>query len=91
MTRLPGALAALYLITTLSVAAQPKDGKQIFRFDTFGDEQLWTDTLQMHTVVAKLTPRAALEAGLKVDSEVLPLQPSSLLPMPGAIELSTVE
>ena len=23
------------------------DGKSIFRFDTFGDEQLWTDTLQM--------------------------------------------
>ena len=74
MTRLPGALAAgLYLITTLSVAAQPRDGKQIFRFETFGDEQLWTDTLQMQTVVSKLTPQAALEAGLKVDVEALPL------------------
>ena len=73
MTRLLGALAGLYLITTLSVAAQPKDGKQIFRFDTFGDEQLWTDTLQMQTVVAKLTPQAALDAGLKVDVQALPL------------------
>jgi hypothetical protein len=25
-------------------------GQQIFRFDTFGDEQLWTDTLHMHEV-----------------------------------------
>jgi hypothetical protein len=72
MTRLLGALAGLYLITTLSVAAQPRDGKQIFRFDTFGDEQLWTDTLQMQTVVSKLTPQAALAAGLKVDVEALP-------------------
>ncbi len=23
-----------------------RDGQAIFRFDTFGDEQLWTDTLQ---------------------------------------------
>ena len=72
MTRLLGALLGFYLITTLSVAAQPRDGKQIFRFDTFGDEQLWTDTLQMQTVVSKLTPQAALAAGLKVDVEALP-------------------
>ena len=28
------------------------DGQSIFRFDTFGDEQLWTDTLQMQKVIA---------------------------------------
>ena len=72
MTRLLGALLGFYLITTLSVAAQPRDGKQIFRFDTFGDEQLWTDTLQMQTAVSKLTPQDALAAGLKVDVEALP-------------------
>ncbi len=48
-------------------------GKEIFRFDTFGDEQLWTDTLQLHNVVAgAVDPVTALSVGLKVDSEVLP-------------------
>ena len=27
-----------------------KHGQAIFRFDTFGDEQLWTDVLRMHEV-----------------------------------------
>lgn len=48
-------------------------GKEIFRFDTFGDEQLWTDSLQLHNVVAgAVDPVTALSVGLKVDSEVLP-------------------
>lgn len=48
-------------------------GKEIFRFDTFGDEQLWTDTLQLHDVItAAVDPVTALSVGLKVDSEVLP-------------------
>ena len=29
-----------------------KDGRQIFRYDTFGDEQLWTGVLRMHEVIA---------------------------------------
>jgi len=29
-------------------AAGSDDGQAIFRFDTFGDEQLWTDVLRMH-------------------------------------------
>ena len=73
MTRVVGALAAVYLVTALSVTAQPKTGREIFRFDTFGDEQLWTTTLQMHTVIPSLTPRAVLGLGLKVDVEALPL------------------
>ncbi|HEY0504828.1 MAG TPA: hypothetical protein VGD42_15205 [Lysobacter sp.] len=49
------------------------EGKRIFRFDTFGDEQLWTDTLRMHEVVEKnVDPTTALAVGLKVDSDVLP-------------------
>ena len=47
-------------------------GKAIFRFDTFGDEQLWTDRLRMHEVVATIDPITALSVGLKVDSEALP-------------------
>jgi mono/diheme cytochrome c family protein len=52
-------------------SAKAPDGKQIFRFDTFGDEQLWTDTLQMHRAIASVSPAAALGVGLKVDVEAL--------------------
>src|SRR5215475_7513679 len=48
------------------------DGQSIFRFDTFGDEQKWTDTLQMQKVIANVSPRTALSVGLKVDSDALP-------------------
>jgi mono/diheme cytochrome c family protein len=48
-------------------------GKQTFRFDTFGDETFWTDTLHMNTVVGTaVDPTTALSVGLKVDSEALP-------------------
>jgi mono/diheme cytochrome c family protein len=49
-----------------------KDGQQIFRYDTFGDEQLWTDVLRIHEVVATVPPATALAVGLKVDVEALP-------------------
>jgi hypothetical protein len=29
------------------------EGQRVFRFDTFGDEQLWTNTLRLHEVVEK--------------------------------------
>jgi mono/diheme cytochrome c family protein len=48
------------------------DGKSIFRFDTFGDEQLWTNTLQLQKPIANVSPRTALAVGLKVDSDALP-------------------
>jgi mono/diheme cytochrome c family protein len=48
-------------------------GRQIFRFDTFGDEAQWTDTLRMHEVIASaVDPATALAVGLKVDAEALP-------------------
>ena len=54
-------------------SAAPPDGREIFRFDTFGDEQLWTDTLRLHEVVEKsVDPLTALKVGFKVDSAVLP-------------------
>jgi len=58
-----------------SLFAQRPDrsnGQAIFRFDTFGDEQLWTDVLRMHEVIATVSPRTALSVGLKVDVEALP-------------------
>src|SRR5215831_16020585 len=53
-------------------AAEHADGQRIFRFDTFGDEQLWTEVLRMHEVVATLDPATALGVGLKVDVDALP-------------------
>jgi len=56
-----------------SDAATIAQGKQIFRYDTFGDETLWTDTLRMHEVIAAaVDPTTALSVGLKVDAEALP-------------------
>jgi hypothetical protein len=52
--------------------AKRREGQAIFRYDTFGDEQLWTDVLRMHEVVATVPPATALAVGLKVDVEALP-------------------
>jgi hypothetical protein len=49
-----------------------RDGQSIFRFDTFGDEQLWTDVLRMHEVIPGVDPATALAVGLKVDVDALP-------------------
>jgi mono/diheme cytochrome c family protein len=49
-----------------------RTGQAIFRYDTFGDEQLWTDVLRMHEVIATVPPATALAVGLKVDVEALP-------------------
>jgi hypothetical protein len=68
--------AAVYLVATSWVIARAQsggfDGKQVFRFDTFGDEQLWTDVLQMQKAIAGVSPAIALSLGLKVDSDTLP-------------------
>jgi hypothetical protein len=58
------------------------EGRRTFRFDTFGDQQFWGDTLHLHEAVegAKfggvgpgLSPQTALALGLKVDSQALPV------------------
>src|SRR5439155_375904 len=52
-------------------------GRQIFRFDTFGDEAWWGDTLKLHQAIAGarnggvgpgVSPKTALAVGLKVDA-----------------------
>ena len=56
-----------------ATAALVAEGQKVFRFDTFGDEQVWTDKLRLHDVVEKsVDPTTALKVGLKVDAEVLP-------------------
>src|SRR6185503_11096255 len=51
---------------------RPQDGQAIFRFDTFGDEQLWTDVLRMNEAISAVSPATALSVGLKVDVAALP-------------------
>jgi hypothetical protein len=56
-------------------------GRETFRFDTFGDELFWGDALGLHLAIEGsrfggvgpgLSPRAALTLGLKVDADALP-------------------
>ena len=50
-------------------------GKDIFRFDTYGDETFWTDTLRIHEVIqSAVDPTTALGVGLKVDADALPAE-----------------
>jgi hypothetical protein len=57
------------------------EGRQTFRYDTFGDEAFWGDALHLHQAIAGaahggvgagISPNAALGLGLKVDAEALP-------------------
>jgi mono/diheme cytochrome c family protein len=51
-----------------------RQGREIFRDDTFGDEQFWTDTARLHEVVLRqVQPLEALSLGLKVDMDRLNL------------------
>jgi hypothetical protein len=58
-----------------------KDGRKTFRFDTFGSESFWGDTLKLHQAIAGagnggvgpgVSPKTALAVGLKVDVDALP-------------------
>jgi hypothetical protein len=68
-----------------SIAAHSRDmlaqGRETFRYDTFGDEAFWGGTLKLHEAIAGaknggvgpgVSPKTALSVGLKVDSEALP-------------------
>jgi hypothetical protein len=55
-----------------NVRAQVEQGRQIFRFDTFGDEEFWGDRLRLHEAIQRVSPRTALAVGLKVDVDALP-------------------
>ncbi len=59
--------------TTRPADGATAEGKRVFRFETFGDEQLWTDTLHLNDVIEKsVDPTTALKIGIKVDADVLP-------------------
>ena len=79
---------ALVLFAATSMQVQAKknanliaQGKQIFRFDTFGDEDFWGGELQLHDAIQGegfggvgpgVSPETALSVGLKVDVDALP-------------------
>src|SRR5688572_6776985 len=64
-------------------------GKEIFRFDTFGNEQFWTDTLRMHEIIQQIvTPAVALSVGLKVDADALPAEVKAALAA-GQVDLNS--
>ena len=57
------------------------EGRKTFRFDTFGSEAFWGDTLELHKAIAGeknggvgpgVSPKTALSVGLKVDADALP-------------------
>jgi cytochrome c2 len=69
-------LTLFTLILTVAISGEPhdppfQDGRQIFRHDTFGDEQLWTRVLRMPEAISRVDPTTALAVGLKVDAEAL--------------------
>src|SRR5215211_4653147 len=65
------AIAVAVLTSAVAHAQSSSDGQSIFRFDTFGDEQLWTNTLRLQEALKTVSPRTALSVGLKVDSDAL--------------------
>ncbi|MGB8509020.1 MAG: hypothetical protein WCD76_11605 [Pyrinomonadaceae bacterium] len=50
-----------------------KSGRDVFRFETFGNEGFWTDAVRMPQGVAaaRVTPMQALKLGLSVDVDAL--------------------
>jgi mono/diheme cytochrome c family protein len=64
-------------------------GKDIFRFDTYGDEKYWTDTLRMHEIIqGGVSPATALSVGLKVDADALPQSVKDAI-VAGAVDLNS--
>jgi hypothetical protein len=65
----------------MAARAKIKSGRQIFRYETFGDEAFWGGKLKLHQAIAGeanggvgagISPAAALALGLKVDVDALP-------------------
>jgi hypothetical protein len=48
------------------------EGRQTFRYETFGDQVFWSRTLKIHQALKTVSPRTALAVGLKVDAEAVP-------------------
>src|SRR5512138_2258235 len=72
----PGTMRASRQNSAILNAVQKiENGEQVFRFDTFGDEAFWGDTLKLHQAIEGanlggvgpgVSPKTALAVGLKV-------------------------
>jgi hypothetical protein len=89
-------LAADYLSTEAAAIKTIQEGRQDFRFSTFGSEAFWGGQLNLHRAIAGaanggvgggLSPKAALSLGLKVDVNALPLSVRRAL-RAGALDLN---
>jgi len=67
--------------TEINALQQLREGRETFRYATFGDEKFWGDGIGLHLAIAGaanggvgpgVSPKAALAAGLKVDVNALP-------------------
>jgi len=67
--------------TNADAQAMVTQGRDVFRNNTFGDEDFWGGTLKLHQAIegaanggvgGGVSPATALSVGLKVDSEALP-------------------
>ena len=76
-----GAASGADRLITQHAQRMIEDGRQIFRYDTFGSEAFWGDALQLHKAIAGaksggvgagVSPKTALSVGLKVDADALP-------------------
>lgn len=56
------------------VVGKSSAGRDVFRFETFGNERFWTDAMRLPKgmMAAKVTPIQALKSGLMVDIEAVP-------------------
>ncbi len=67
--------------TEVNAVRQVQEGRNTFRYATFGDEAFWGDGIGLHLAIAGaanggvgpgVSPKAALGVGLKVDVNALP-------------------
>ncbi len=59
-------------LITSNAARMLAEGRQTFRYETFGDQDFWSQTLGIHQALKTVSPKTALAVGLKVDAEALP-------------------
>ena len=66
------------------------NGRTVFRFETFNNERFWTDALRLPQgiLATNFTPIKALQAGMHVDVEALPLATQQAIAREVATDLS---
>jgi len=57
---------------TANSARMLDEGRDTFRYETFGDQVFWSRVLGLDQAIRQVSPRAALGVGLKVDAQALP-------------------